>query len=444
MVILSFEIDSIDYANKIKNFYHENPKELFAQLNIMLIDMVSATQNKNDPDINSINNIKLELENVKNNIIYELKEQINKPSVDIHSLLEKTHNSLIDKTALLMNNVLPKNNNYLSNIISENIHNVKKDIESNISAISNDQNSINRFINNFDMKLSIMIQNLQQPFFTTLNKMEDNINKNINDIQKIFNNNNNFVSDDIANIIANKIIDKTSRSNSRSNSPDNSLSRFISNIYPSSQVNKFKNLDTMVLFKRQYKPIVSINSIDKLDNISQDEIEDFLQLIDDERCHGILLSQSSGISCKNNFEIELHNNNIIVYVHNCDFDDDKLRIAVNIIDQLSIKLNFIKSSIQHKELTIPRDVMDTINNEFHSFLSQKNAMIEVLKENQKRAIAQLDEIKLPSLDKYLSQHYIIPISKPGIKCDICRSYTANNLKALAAHKRGCIRKNKAE
>ena len=30
--------------------------------------------------------------------------------------------------------------------------------------------------------------------------------------------------------------------------------------------------------------------------------------------------------------------------------------------------------------------------------------------------------------------------KNGHRCDLCKNFNANNLKALAAHKRGCARK----
>lgn len=34
----------------------------------------------------------------------------------------------------------------------------------------------------------------------------------------------------------------------------------------------------------------------------------------------------------------------------------------------------------------------------------------------------------------------MPIQKSAFTCDLCKKYAAHNLKALAAHKRGCIRK----
>jgi hypothetical protein len=136
----------------------------------------------------------------------------------------------------------------------------------------------------------------------------------------------------------------------------------------------------------------------------------------------------------------MHNNNIIVFVHNVEYSPSKIEVAVDIIDNLSSRVRQFKS---HNEVdcTIPKDVLDTINNEYQLFLSQKNAVIEVFKESQKKVLAQVDEIRFPSLDKYLSTKYSAPIQKPGLKCDMCKSFNANNLKALAAHKRGCARKN---
>ena len=56
-------------------------------------------------------------------------------------------------------------------------------------------------------------------------------------------------------------------------------------------------------------------------------------------------------------------------------------------------------------------------------------------------VSQIEEFQFPSLDKYLSSKFTTPIPKNGHRCDICKIFNANNLKARAAHKRGCIRKN---
>jgi len=117
----------------------------------------------------------------------------------------------------------------------------------------------------------------------------------------------------------------------------------------------------------------------------------------------------------------------------------KIETAVDIIDQLSSKIRQFKHQTE-EDCIIPKDMLDTINNEYQLFLSQKNAVVDVFKESQKKVLSQIDEIRFPTLDKYLATKYSAPIQKPGLKCDLCKSFSANNLKALAAHKRGCIRK----
>ena len=46
---------------------------------------------------------------------------------------------------------------------------------------------------------------------------------------------------------------------------------------------------------------------------------------------------------------------------------------------------------------------------------------------------------MPNLDKYLEPKYA-QIRSKGFTCDICNNYFANTKQSLAAHKRGCARK----
>jgi hypothetical protein len=115
-------------------------------------------------------------------------------------------------------------------------------------------------------------------------------------------------------------------------------------------------------------------------------------------------------------------------------------VAISIIDNLNNQLRQFVKSGSNDDFTVPRELLESINNEYQLFITQKAAVIDVFKESQKKVLAQIDEIRFPCLDRYLSTKYSAPIVKSGLKCDLCKSYTANNLKALAAHKRGCSRK----
>jgi hypothetical protein len=223
---------------------------------------------------------------------------------------------------------------------------------------------------------------------------------------------------------------------------DKQLSTILTKMYNSAEVhnpNRSNPINGLILLKRQRKSNILIDNKNSEENISIDDVQTFLTSIDEQNCNGIFISQRSGICGKKNYQIETHNNNIIVYIHNGEYCPSKIEAAVDIIDQLSSKLRAFKHQ-NDDDCTIPKDILDTINNEYQLFLSQKTAVVDVFKESQKKVLSQIDEIRFPTLDKYLATKYSAPIQKPGLKCDLCKSFSANNLKALAAHKRGCIRK----
>ena len=85
--------------------------------------------------------------------------------------------------------------------------------------------------------------------------------------------------------------------------------------------------------------------------------------------------------------------------------------------------------------------MDEINKEYQLFKVQQDLTIQFVKENHKTLLNQLSDIDFTCLDKYLSTKYN-NTQKPGIiTCNLCSCYTSYTLKGMAAHKRGCIKKN---
>lgn len=225
---------------------------------------------------------------------------------------------------------------------------------------------------------------------------------------------------------------------------DKHLLNILTKLYSNAEVNVpiKNNTSGWIVLKRQGRTPIIIENRDINTNVTAEEVQAFATIIDEQNCNGIFLSQNSGISSKKNYQIEIHNNNVMIFVHDAQYNPAKITAAVDIIDQLSNKIRQFKN-IGGDDCHIPKDIMDSINNEYQLFLSQKNAVIEVFKESQKKVFAQIDELRFPTLDKFLSTKYTVTIQKPGLKCDLCKSSTANNLKALAAHKRGCIRKNAA-
>jgi hypothetical protein len=198
----------------------------------------------------------------------------------------------------------------------------------------------------------------------------------------------------------------------------------------------------IVLLKRQGHNKVLIQDTNIQTNVNNDEIQMFIKNMEDQNCPGIFLSHKSGFSYKPNYHIEVHNRLVMVFVHYVDYNTDKIKIALDIVDHFSARIRELGYFNNNIDIVIQKEVLDEINKEYQLFMNQKENLIQCMKENSKKMISQLEEFSMNSLDKYLSTHYSVSMTKICHKCDLCKNFNAHNLKALAAHKRGCIRKNK--
>jgi hypothetical protein len=79
------------------------------------------------------------------------------------------------------------------------------------------------------------------------------------------------------------------------------------------------------MLKRINKPAILIETKDYANNVPKEETDKFIRDVAQQKCNGIFLSQSSGISLKENYQIEF-NKAQLVYIHNCDYAPElKLR-----------------------------------------------------------------------------------------------------------------------
>jgi len=425
-------------SEKLKAFYAAHTEFSYETINLAIIDFL---ENAQCGDVNSQPQLLTEsLSALKKDILIDFERILHNPDTSVHSLLEKTHNSLIEKTALLFNSTMPKYNNQLSSHVSDEIDTFSKTLHNDYAKIQGaiDNNNMKEFVQNFDLKLSMLMQNLQQPVYSTLNNLEDKLTSKISNMTASIADNQIKMQDKLLSVITDSMHEDTS-THSCISPTSTPLKVILTPLFPSSEISVDKFDPSISHLKRIHKQNIILKSIDSEDNISVDELTNFLTMLDDHASSGILISNKSGISTKKNYEIEIHNNKTVVFLHNVDYNGSIVASAIDAIDSLSDKLSHYVD-VKNDTLTISKDVMDSINNEYHTFMTQKNALVELLKEHQKRVVSQIDELRFPSLDKYLSSKYLVPIAKPGLKCDLCKLYSANNLKALAAHKRGCARK----
>lgn len=474
----------LEIKNKrILTFYEKNSNIDFETMNLLLLDIIDQLQRSDSDGIssinsqilshlnennvmisnlnNSINDIKENINTINSNVvnsmslkmldikkeyIEDVKSIINCNTIEkMGPLLEKNNDDLIQKTSSVIQTIIPKMDTMSYSQINDTLKTFQKSIIDDTSMLLKniDNNSMKDFIQNFEIKSSHMLHSLQQPIYSFISSSEERINTNIN------------VLKDLTNLNQSKQLQMTSEINenmlkkSRPPSPqtyqnentEENLVIALSQLYSTADF-KIKKIDlnsASIFMKRPNRSNILLYSIHEERNINQDEISCYTNIVDEYACSGIFVSQNSGIASKSNYNIEIANGNVNIFIHNVNNSSDKIKVAIDVIDILSQKIKQLHRG--DNDITIPKDVLDEINKDFQLFMSQKETLMNYIKESNKKILSQIDEMKFLSLDKYLSTKFTPTNSKQGLKCDLCKYFTANNLKALAAHKRGCIRKN---
>ena len=148
-----------------------------------------------------------------------------------------------------------------------------------------------------------------------------------------------------------------------------------------------------------------------------------------------MLTQNFGISSKNNFEFEIFNGNVYVYLHNVNYCADKIKTAVDIIDHVKKEINN-KEEIQ-REISINKEVFGKINTEFIQLIEKRDSIIISIRKSNDRLISEVREIEFPALRDFININSGSTETKK-FTCQFCGTTPKkNNFRALETHQRTC-------
>jgi len=457
----------------IWSFYNENPNINIEKANLLLIRFMQSIFNNMTNDLNgNINsqllaymkdnkstidslksslsgltdNISLQLMTIKKDYIEDVKQIVSNntltSSEKLSSIIDKNASHLIDKTALLLNDIIPRSQDKNAKIFQDQfkeLHSLISEDTKNLAKSMNSESSLTEFIKTFDTKYQSMMQNIQQPLYSFFSASEDRISKNIDALKdtstqslshqtKVFEELGEFLG-------------KYKGSSNKGKYGEQQLGSILNSLYPTAEVVNTTGTKASgdFIMKRIDKPCVLFENKEYDYNIPKDEIAKFIRDIDTQNMSGVFISQYSGIAFKQNFQIDINKGNVLVYIQGCEYNQDKIRIAVDIIDNLYAKIQDL--NMDEDDNTISKDILDGINEEYQRFITQKEGMITSLKDFQKRMTTQIEDLQLPTLDKYLEPKYAY-VKTRCFTCDLCNVYTAPSKQSLSAHKRGCKKANK--
>jgi len=447
---INVEDMNVMFVEILEKLFNDSSASLNAGVARQLLDNVRTLQNQMESFSESfskiqndlIMNFSIKFSEFKKEYIDDIKMILsNNTTEKIAPLIERYNDILQDKTKILINDVIPKNQEVLKNDILTVMKALQDNLNKDFEQISNQQMSpevLENFVTKIDDKFSKTLINSQGVLNTLVSSSEQRITNKMSEIKDITTTSN--VINNQVHTNLGEMLKKFENSSAKGRISENILLNVLQTLYPIAEINTVggtKESGDISLVRRD-KPTILFENKNYDINVGKSEIEKFYRDIDVQNCHGILLSQKTAIVNKNNFEIEIYNDNVIIFLHNVNYDSDKIRTAVEIIDHFQQVL--IETADNDEDDTekfeISKDKLEEINVEYNTFVLNKLNHIKTIKEFNQKILTQAENFKMPNLENILSKNFSNSLSSKEQICEFC-NYKAKNARALTAHLRAC-------
>lgn len=456
---------------KVYEFYKNNPQIDPTLMNIILVDLMEQLVENMDDTFNNtiqskimrsidslsseVNTITTTLSKTNEDFCNLLNEKLSYTQKiltdDMKSQMSTMHlenNTNIkeyfqEQCLLLINNsnntienIIPKANQQFYNDLQKCFGDFKYEIfQSTSQASSNTQENFHKLGSLYNEKSSSFIQNIQQLISSSESRIQDNLIALQNDSRR------EQLQDQLQSFLG-----KYNNSTYKGQFGENQLEITLCKLYPSAEVNNTTGMTAACDFhlKRNKKPLILIETKSYEKNVTLGEVQKFIRDIENQKQHGIFLSQNSGITTKQNFQIDFIGSQIAIYIHNVDYSPQLIKLAIDIIDNLHPKLELITSNKieENEDIQIDKEVLNNINKEYQAFIKEKVSMIDLCKTFNKEILSKLENMAFPKLDLVLKPHFsnIITLNENILVCDVCNKFEASNTRSLSRHKVSCIKK----
>jgi hypothetical protein len=415
----------------------ENLKSMNSKIDTVSLNVVKINENTSKE-------FSIKMSELKKEYVEELKMVLTcNVSDKIEPLFKEQNQALFSKTYAMINTIIPKNEEVVVNSIERIIKQLQESVTNDAKVLLNntlDAETFNKYIAEFDKKLTHTIETSQLKINNTLSTTEKRLEDKMENIKEITTNSNN--STNSLNGSLNELLKKFENSSAKGKLSENLILNIIESLYPSAEITSVGQTKETgdILLLRTNKPKILIENKLWGRSVVQAEVVKFIRDIDIQKCCGIFLSQNGKITTKENFEINIHNGNVLVYVHDVHNDPDKIKLAVDIVDHLKEKLDEYEDYNNDQD-NISKEMLEYINVEYQNFVSSKSSLVKLAKEFNQKLIKQIEDLKMPSLENYLSSKYSFSSNK--FICEFC-SFVGKNQQSKSAHIRGCTERKRAE
>jgi len=376
-----------------------------------------------------------------------------------NTIIEKMFSKLTSLEMFIQSNE-PQGNN-IGNVVNNFINDTKKSVIDEVvnvskEIINNSKNEnveqiieplVNNVSQNMENKFQILQNQIILPLTNKINESESRMNNKLDNIHKMAYDNSNTT--DSLNKDLGEYLHRIKNSSFKGQYGENKLKMILNSLYPQSnldengltQTSHTKKSGDFILNRGEQVPKILIENKEyDSKKVPDDEVRKFIRDVEEQQCHGIMLSQHNEISSKSSYHIDIHKNYLLLYINNVHYDSNKIHLAINTIDFLHQKLlPYLENDNTNKNKKfIDNSILDKINDQFQSFIKNKEALCTLIKDNHKKIMDQIQTIEIPGLVELLSTHYATA-QETQLHCKFCNKSFKGRFpkKALAKHEPSC-------
>lgn len=449
----------VSYYNKNQHIDMINMTHVFIDILQKLSSNLSETINEtiNSRILSAVSSIEKNISIMKSDFTETKKEYIEDVKTvltnnsltnneKINAIIEKNADSILTKTALLVNDIIPKGNDkvysQIENCIKTGFTAIENDTKKILETKGKEDEQSKEIVTNIENHFTTMVGNVQQSIFGFIQSSEERTTLGIHQLKEKAHLQQHSQEKLIGELT--DFLNKYKHNSSiKGNVSETELYHMLLHLMPTDEIIKVSSetasCDFRVNRKDTNKPSILFENKDYNKSVTTDEVIKFERDIQNQKTHGIFISQKTPITFKENFQVDIIKGLIHVYIPNAEYNTDKLKTAINIIDQLSNKLDIIQRQngiTENPQVSIEVEDLAELAEEYRTLGLQKIEILEFVKQNSKQLIDKLEAIQFPKIKKILVKLGTIE-NDTDFKCVYCNSWTGKNKASLSAHVRNC-------
>jgi hypothetical protein len=435
---------------RIYEYYEKNPSIQIETMNLILLDFMEQLSTDMTALLQNTFQGQLMTE------MKELKQQMTVLQESMFSRIQKNNEDFMEKTKLVfsvtshenkeqlsqqlqrntdlfietLQRIVPQGNDDLNQRIQEQLAKVHQSLHQDLqSYVSKADAPLGEFLTIFDSKLSL----IQQPIFSLIQSNQEHLSTKIGGVKEdlVLSKN---TTDKLYTEMSEYLNKYKVSSQFKGACSEKDIETILVDLFPEDEIlnTTGETASGDFIVKRNGEDYILFETKSYQSNVDSREVDKFIRDVSNKKVHAIMMSQHTGIVGKKPYTIEVNEHgNIMVYLHQVQFSPDKIKQAVQIIDQMSPRVKTITQEENANGVTIDKDVLNRINNELIQFLERKDKLKELLKDQCKTSCLHVDSLEMPDLASFLEDKY--PSKKMKMYCHC--GYGCENKKQLSNHQR---------